>query len=177
MNAQPLADLFLESARYRFEAMKKQGDGVLAQTRDEDLGWSPDPESNSIAVTVKHLHGNMTSRWTDFLTTDGEKNRNRDAEFETDATLDRKEIVRRWEEGWRVLFEAIDSLTPQDLTSTVRIREQPLSVVDAIHRQLTHYAYHIGQMVYVAKHRAGSNWLTLSIARGQSSEYRPTRKE
>jgi hypothetical protein len=177
MDTSTLANAFLESVRFRFEAIKKLGDGALVQTQDHDLWWSPDAESNSVAVTVKHLHGNTLSRWTDFLTTDGDKNRNRDAEFEANAALDRAELLRRWEEGWEALFGALAALRPEDLTREVTIRGQKLGVVDAIHRQLAHYSYHVGQMVFVAKHRAGDKWQTLSIARGQSGHYKPTTRD
>lgn len=177
MDTKSIAELFLESTCFRFESLKKLGDGALAQVDGEDLTWAPDTESNSIAVTVKHLHGNMLSRWTDFLTTDGEKNRDRDGEFEAEGTIDKTELLRRWEEGWRVLLDTLNSLRVEDLTKNVTIRGQELNVIDAIQRQLAHYAYHVGQIVLIAKHRAGARWQSLSIARGQSGEYRPMKRD
>lgn len=161
----------LELALYDFRAMKKLGDGALAQLDDETIGWAPDGESNSAAVIVKHMAGNMISRWTDFLTTDGEKpDRNRDEEFVDDiATL--AELQAVWEKGWGVLFGALEPLQTGDLMRRVTIRGQPHTVLQAIHRQLSHYAYHVGQLVYVAKARKSADWKTLSIARGRSAGF------
>jgi hypothetical protein len=125
---------------------------------------------------VKHLHGNMLSRWTDFLTTDGEKNRDRDAEFEP-APVSREEVLRQWEEGWQTVFAAIHGLSESDLGAEVKIRGQALNVVDAIHRQLSHYSYHVGQMVFLARMRVGRDWQSLSIPRGKSGEYRPAKRD
>lgn len=176
MDSPSIGDLFLESVRFRFEALKKLGDGAFAQVGAEDLAWALDAESNSIAVNVKHLHGNMMSRWTDFLTTDGEKDRDRDGEFEA-ATIEKAEILKQWEEGWRVLLDSLNSLRPEDLMKNVTIRGQELNVIDAIHRQLAHYAYHVGQIVLIAKYRAGARWQSLSIPRGQSTQYRPAKRD
>lgn len=176
MAATTLAAAYLESVLHRFDAIKHLGDAALVQLRHEDFAWSPDSESNSIAVTIRHLHGNMMSRWTDFLTTDGEKNRDRDAEFET-TPITRDEVLRRWEEGWSTLFGALRALRDDDLTAHVVIRGQELTVIDAIHRQIAHYAYHVGQIVYIAKYRTGPAWKTLSIPRGQSRAYRPTTRD
>jgi hypothetical protein len=145
----------------------------LAQVGDDDLSWLPGPESNSIAVIVQHLHGNMMSRWTDFLTTDGDKEwRDRDGEFEERGRC-RAEILRLWEEGWSCVFGAVRPLTAGDLLREVKIRGEGLSVIDAIQRQIAHYGYHVGQVVYLARMRRGSDWKTLSIARGGSKVYRP----
>ena len=155
-----------------FRKQKALGEKALAQVSDPDLVAVLDPEANSIAHIVRHLHGNMRSRWTDFLTTDGEKaDRHRDTEFELPAGTGRAEVLAWWNAGWGYLFAALDELTPADLTRTVSIRGQPLSVLSAILRQLDHYAQHVGQVVLLAKHARGSEWQTLSIARGKSEEY------
>jgi Protein of unknown function (DUF1572) len=150
---------------------KKLGDQAMAQASDEALIATPDPESNSIAVIVKHLAGNMRSRWTDFLTTDGEKpDRNRDAEFESSLRT-RAEILALWESAWKIVFDSLTSLTDDDLSRTVRIRGERHSVMQAINRQLAHYAYHIGQIVYLAKHYSADRWKSLSIPRGKSADF------
>ncbi len=143
----------------------------MEQVTDEELQAVLDPEMNSIAQTVKHLAGNMRSRWTDFLTTDGEKpNRNRDSEFvEPPAT--REALTRVWEEGWKHVFEALDPLSDADLARTVHIRGEPHSVMQAINRQIAHYAYHCGQIVLLAKHFRSHEWRSLSIPRGQSATF------
>lgn len=169
--------VFLESVRFRFNGIKHLGDGALAQLDDADLAWAPHEEANSIAVIVQHLHGNMISRWTDFLTTDGEKNRDRDAEFVPPAKLDRGELLRLWEDGWRAVLGAVGDLGPEDLIKNVTIRGQSLTVIDAIHRQLAHYAYHVGQMVQIGKFRKGTAWRSLSIPRGQSQGYTPKQRD
>ena len=154
-----------------FRYYKKLGDGALEQTPDDALHTMLDAESNSIATIVKHMTGNMRSRWTDFLTTDGEKpDRHRDTEFETPPKT-RAEIVALWEGNWKLVFDALESLTESDLGRTVPIRKEPHSVMQAINRQLGHYAYHVGQLAYLAKHFAGPNWKTLTVPRRQSAEY------
>jgi hypothetical protein len=166
-----IGELYLASARKRFEEYKGLGEKTMAQLRESEWNWQPEPASNSIAIIVQHLHGNMRSRWTNFLTEDGEKEwRQRDTEFEA-APLSPEEIRARWEEGWSVLFEALDSLKPEDLARNVFVRSQPLSVVDAINRQLAHYSYHVGQIVQIGKWLRGSDWQTLSIAKGQSKQF------
>lgn len=168
-----LAREFLESILKRFENLKELGDGALAQLNDEDVVYAPDPETNSIAVTVQHVHGNMLSRWTDFLTSDGDKPwRDRDGEFEARG-LGVEATRGLWEEGWACTLGTLRSLRPDDLLREVTIRGQPLTVLDAIHRQIAHYGYHIGQIVLLAKHRRGAEWKTLSIARGASGQYVP----
>lgn len=170
--SQALGTAFLESALFQFRFLKSLGDGTLAQLSEGDVAWSPDPETNSIGIIVKHLHGNMLSRWTDFLTTDGEKEwRTRDAEFE--GLLGRAEATRLWEEGWSVVFAALEPLTPVQLLQIVTIRGKEHTVLDAIHRQIQHYGYHVGQIVQLGKMRRGAQWRTLSIARGRSLDYRP----
>jgi hypothetical protein len=143
----------------------------MAQLSDAQLFASLDAESNSIAIIVKHMTGNMRSRWTDFLTTDGEKaDRNRDSEF-VDPPATRDALMRDWEDGWARVFRAIETLTDADLTRTVTIRSEEHSVMQAINRQLAHYPQHVGQIILLAKHYAGERWQTLSVARNRSAEF------
>jgi len=145
---------------------KTMADRAVAQLEPDAIFDVLDDESNSIAVIMQHMAGNMRSRWTDFLTSDGEKpNRNRDAEFEMPAGTTAADVQRSWEHGWSVTLAAVEALTPADLDGEVRIRNEPHSVLQAISRQLTHYAYHVGQIVLLAKHQQGSAWQTLSIPR------------
>jgi Protein of unknown function (DUF1572) len=168
-----LAVLYLDEARRQFRGHKRMGEGAMAQLRDEDFFVTLDPESNSVAVLVKHLAGNMRSRFTDFLTTDGEKpDRFRDREFELNSTTTRTDVVKCWEEGWSCVFAAIEALKPEDVTRTVTIRGELHTVLQAINRQIAHYAQHIGQMVFLAKHLRSSEWKTLSIPRGKSEDYK-----
>jgi hypothetical protein len=167
---------FLQDAIGEFRKYKGFADKAIAQVSDADFFHKIDPESNSIAIVMKHISGNLRSRWTDFLTTDGEKpDRNRDAEFEREGEDSRESIVARWEAGWRTLFAAVEPLTGDDLKRTVTIRGEPHSVVQAINRQMTHYAGHIGQIVLLAKHFAGARWRTLSIPRGKSRDFDVTK--
>lgn len=157
----------LQDVGVQFRRLKKLTEDAIAQVQDDELTAALDEESNSIAVIVKHMAGNLRSRFTDFLTTDGEKpNRNRDGEFEGygDAA-GRAHIVADWESGWRTLFEALDALTPSDLLRDVYIRGERHSVVQALNRQLTHHAYHVGQIVFLAKHFRSAEWKTLSMPR------------
>ena len=161
----------LEDALGIFHTYKKMGEAAMAQVADEQLFATLDPESNSIAIIVKHIAGNMRSRWTDFLTTDGEKpDRNRDTEFE-DAPATREAVMAIWDAGWRCVFAALEPLTEADLARTVTIRREPHSVTQAINRQIAHYACHIGQIVLLAKHYQSSQWRSLSIPRGKSAEF------
>jgi hypothetical protein len=162
----------LADAIKRFREIRQQCDGAIAQVPPALWSQRLDPESNSIVTLVLHLSGNMLSRWTDFLTTDGEKaDRDRDAEFEDPDALSREALLARWEKGWACLFGALEGITGDDLERIVLIRSKPHSVVEAINRQLTHYAYHSGQIVFLAKHLAGPGWKTLSIARRGSAEF------
>jgi len=162
---------YLEDAVRQFHGQKKLAESALSQVSDEDFFRSLDAESNSVALIVKHLAGNMRSRWTGFLTSDGEKaDRRRDSEFEEETSDSRAGLMRRWEDGWRLTFAAVEALAPADLLRSVVIRGEPHSVLKAINRQLTHYAHHIGQIVFLAKHLAGPRWKTLSIPRGKSEE-------
>ena len=163
---------YLDDILVQLRKLKAQADKAIAQVDDTQLFATLDAESNSIAVLMKHVAGNMRSRWTDFLTTDGEKpNRERDREFEIEGADSRAQVLAAWEDGWRVTLGAISSLRPADLDRTVTVRGESHTVVEAIHRQLTHYAAHIGQVVLLAKHFAGANWKTLSIPRGKSKEF------
>lgn len=154
-----------------FRYYKKLGERALEQVADEQLFYAQDEECNSIAIIVKHMAGNMRSRWTDFLTSDGEKpDRNRDSEF-TDPPKDRTELLRIWEEGWRCLLGALESLSDADLSKRVLIRGEAHSVIQAINRQLCHYAYHVGQIVLVAKERRKGEWNSLTVPRGRSAEF------
>jgi hypothetical protein len=164
-----LAALVLNDALLQLRKLKDQGDKAIAQVGEADLFAALDPEANSIALIMKHMVGNMRSRWTDFMTTDGEKpSRERDREFEVEQTDSRESILKAWEDGWRLVFDTVGALGPDDLRRTVTIRGEPHSVLEAINRQMTHYAAHVGQIVLLAKHAAGSNWRSLSIPRGQS---------
>ncbi len=155
-----------------FRRMKALAEGAMAQVTPEQFLASPLPSDNSIAVIVKHVAGNLLSRWTDFLTSDGEKpGRNRDLEFELTADDSQPSLMRQWEAGWAALFAALEPLSDADLGRAITIRGEPLSVLQAINRQLTHYAYHVGQIVYVAKHQAGASWRSLSIPKGQSKTF------
>jgi hypothetical protein len=171
MNANP-ADLFLQDVRIQARKLKELADKALAQVRDEDLTVVLDPESNSLAMIVQHLAGNLRSRWTDFLTSDGEKpDRNRDAEFEGHHGTTRAGLLADWEDGWGCLIGTLESLTAEDLGKTVLIRSEPHTAVQAINRGLTHTAYHVGQIVLLSKHFASASWQTLSIPRKQSRQF------
>ena len=155
---------YLTTVLAEFRRYKQLGEGAMEQATDDDLFVALDEEANSIAVIVKHLAGNLRSRWTDFLTTDGEKpDRDRDAEFVMEPGATRATVLAWWEDGWRRLFAALESLGPDDLLRTVAIRGEPHSVVRAIERALAHAAYHVGQIVLLAKHRRGAAWRSLSI--------------
>src|SRR6266404_7115031 len=162
---------YTKDARDLLRYYKKLGDRAIEPCPDADLFTTLDPESNSIATIVKHMTGNMRSRWTDFLTTDGEKpDRHRDTEFETPPQT-RAELMALWETNWKLVFDALEPLTDADLGRKIPIRGEAHSVMQAINRQMGHYAYHVGQIVYLAKHFAGSNWKTLSVPRRQSAQF------
>lgn len=162
---------YLESIKKQFQYYKMLGDKTFLQLSDQQLFWQYNAESNSIATIVKHLHGNMLSRWTDFLTTDGEKDwRNRDAEFENDIKS-KAELLAKWDEGWQCLFDAINTLNATDLQKEVFIRNQGHSVLEAINRQYAHYCYHVGQIVYIGKMISDEKWVSLSIPKGNSTPY------
>ena len=162
---------FLSSSRKQFEYYKELGEKTFAQISEEKLIKKGSNESNSIASIVKHMHGNMMSRWTDFLTTDGEKEwRKRDEEFDNDITT-KHELLSKWNEGWHCLFDAIEPLTEDDLDKEIYIRNMGHSITEAIQRQLAHYSYHVGQIVFIGKMNADQDWTSLSIAKGNSKEY------
>jgi len=162
---------YLEDALSLFRYYKLLAERAMAQVRDDDLFAALDEESNSIAIIVKHMAGNMRSRWTEFLTTDGEKpTRNRDEEFEG-APASREQLMQLWESGWAALFSALEPLTEADLTRTITIRGEPHSVMQAINRQLAHYPHHVGQIVLLAKHFVRSGWQSLSVPRRGSAEF------
>ncbi|WCT11730.1 DUF1572 domain-containing protein [Mucilaginibacter jinjuensis] len=162
---------YLTSARKQFEYYKMLGEKTFEQLSDEQLFWQYNPESNSIATIVKHLWGNMLSRWTDFLTTDGEKpNRDRETEFDNDIK-DRAELLQKWNEGWQCLLNAIDSINAENIDTTIYIRNMGHTVTEAINRQLAHYPYHVGQIVFIGKMVMNEQWKSLSIPRGNSAAY------
>jgi uncharacterized damage-inducible protein DinB len=162
---------YLQDSLTLFRYYKKLGEDAMAQVTEDQLSEVLDPEANSIAITVKHIAGNMRSRWTDFLTTDGEKpDRNRDTEFQ-DAPAAREALMQLWQTGWDRVFGALEPLSDEDLGRTVTIRGEPHSVMQAINRQMAHYAYHVGQIVLLAKHFRQSEWRSLSVPRGKSAEF------
>ena len=166
-----LASAFLASATKRFKDYKDLGDKTFLQLKDDHMHRQPNNASNSIAVIVQHMHGNMLSRWTDFLTEDGEKPwRKRDEEFEV-HDLSKRELLALWEQGWDVFLQTLQSLNEDDLLKTITIRQQPLTVVDAINRQLAHYSYHVGQIVYLGRWMKDGEWISLSIPRSGSVSY------
>lgn len=174
---------YLESIRKQFEYYKMLGDNTFEQITENELFWKANEESNSIAMIVKHLNGNMLSRWTDFLNSDGEKTwRKRDEEFDNDIKT-KKELLFKWNKGWDCLFNAIIPLTENDLEKEVYIRNMGHSVVEAINRQIAHYSYHVGQIVFIGKVIQNENWNSLSIPKGESKKYnkekfsKPKRKE
>jgi len=171
---------YLDEARRSFRGHKRLAEGAIAQLSDEQLHAQIDAESNSIAIILRHLAGNMRSRFTDFLISDGEKsNRNRDGEFDEHLRPSREELMATWESGWRTVFDTLDSLAPDDLLRTVTVRGEPHTVLQAINRQVAHYAYHVGQVVFIAKHLKGPDWRTLSIpkARAKTSAMEHPEKE
>jgi hypothetical protein len=167
-----LAQHYLADALKIFRNYKRLGEKAIAQLNDDELFRALDPEMNSVALNVRHMAGNMRSRWTDFLTSDGEKpDRKRDSEFVIDEGTTREDVLRWWEDGWRTVFAALESLRAEDVTREVTIRGEPHTVVMAINRQLAHYAYHAGQIVFLAKHFKSAAWQSLSIPRGQSETF------
>ena len=168
-----IATHYLEEARRQFRGHKRLAEGAMAQLRDEDFFVTLDADANSVAILVKHLAGNMRSRFTDFLTSDGEKpDRFRDREFEINPATTRAEVMQWWEEGWSVVLATVESLKPEDVMKTVTVRGEPHTVMQAINRQVAHYAQHTGQIVFLAKHLRSGEWKTLSVPRGKSEEYK-----
>ena len=160
----PAAETYLEDVRIQFRKLKTLAEAAVAQVTDDELVATLDPESNSLAVIMKHVAGNLRSRFTDFLTTDGEKpNRNRDGEFVIAGNPGRAAIMADWESGWLVLFESLHALHPDDLLKEVRVRGEAVSALAQLNRQMNHHAYHVGQIVFLAKHLRASEWRNLSI--------------
>jgi len=163
---------YLENAAVELRKLKTLADRAIAQVRDEDLFATLDPESNSLAVLMRHVGGNLRSRFRDFLTADGEKpDRDRDSEFTVPPGTTRQDLLAVWETGWTTLFESVDALLPADLEKTVTIRGEPHSLVQALERALAHLAYHVGQIVFLAKHLRGADWQNLSVPRGGSADF------
>jgi hypothetical protein len=163
--------IFLQSAIKRLNYYKGLADKTFAQLSEQDFHFAPSEESNTIAIIIQHMHGNMLSRWTDFLTSDGEKAwRKRDAEFE-DQNLPKEKLIALWQEGWTLFLNTLQCLSVTDLEKTIYIRTEPLSVFDAINRQLAHYPYHVGQIIYIAKMMKNKEWQNLSVPKGKSAEY------
>jgi len=166
-----VARLFLDSTIKRMNEYKKLGEKTFDQLDDDQMLMQPNYESNSIAIIIHHLHGNMLSRWTNFLTEDGEKPwRNRDEEFEL-YNANKDQLMQLWNEGWGVFLHTLSSLSEDDLSKTVTIRKEPLIVIDAINRQIAHYSYHVGQIIFLGKWIKASEWKTLSIARKGSADF------
>ena len=169
-----VASDLLQQSRQAFHGQKSLAERALAQLDDAAFFAQLDDESNSVAIIVKHVGGNLRSRWTDFLSSDGEKpDRRRDSEFVIEPGDSRQSLMNRWEDGWRTVFDTLDALAPDDLEVTVYIRGEAVSAVAALQRSLAHISHHVGQVVFVAKHLRSADWMTLSIARGKSAEYRP----
>lgn len=163
--------IFLESVIKRFKEYKILGEKTFDQLNDEEMHFQPNEESNSIAIIIQHMHGNMLSRWTNFLSEDGEKEwRKRDDEFELHQ-FSKQQLIEKWNEGWKVFLDTLESLTLNDLSKTITIRSQPLNVVDAINRQMAHYSYHVGQIVYLGRWIKQSEWKSLSIPKNKSKEF------
>jgi hypothetical protein len=164
--------LYIDEAFRSLRGHKRLADDAIAQLSDEQFFAVPAAESNSVAIVVKHMAGNMRSRFTDFLTTDGEKpDRNRDQEFILAADASRAKILAAWEQGWHLVFEALNVISPEDLERTVAIRGEPHTVLQAINRQAAHSAYHVGQIAYLGKHWKGAEWKSLSVPKGQSEQF------
>jgi hypothetical protein len=173
MNASGIAEHYLSEARRQMRGQKRHAEGAMAQLDDKQFFTAIDAEANSVAILVRHIAGNARSRFTDFLTTDGEKpDRYRDHEFELPVAATRSDVMREWEDGWARVFATLDSLQPDDVMRMVTVRGEPHTSLQAINRQIAHYAMHVGQIVFLAKHLRSSEWKTLSIARGKSEDYK-----
>ena len=172
MSSETIVQNYFEDALSSLRSGKKLADKAIAQLKDEEFFVTLDQESNSIAVIMKHMAGNMFSRWTDFLNSDGEKpNRNRDMEFVIEPHTTKDDVIDYWERGWKCVFEALEPLRPEDLEKTVKIRGEEHTIVEAINRQMMHYSYHVGQIVFLAKHFRSTEWTSLSIPRNRSAEF------
>ena len=172
MSSEAIVQNYLDDARAAMRANKKLAEKAIAQLKDEEFFITLDEEANSVAVVMKHMAGNMISRWTDFLTSDGEKpDRNRDMEFVIEPSTTKDEVLAYWERGWQCVFDALEPLNPEDCEKTVTIRGETHTIAQAINRQLMHYAYHIGQIVFLAKHFRSAEWTSLSIPRNRSADF------
>ncbi len=172
MSSEAIVQNYLDDALSSFRAYKKLADKAIAQLKDEEFFVTLDEEGNSIAVVMKHMAGNMFSRWTDFLTSDGEKpNRNRDMEFVIEPHTTKDDVIAYWERGWKAVFDALEPLRLEDFEKKVMIRGEEHTIVQAINRQMSHYAYHIGQIVFLAKHFRSAEWKSLSIPRNRSADF------
>ena len=167
-----ISTAYLDDLFRSLRGHKRLADNAIAQLNDQQFFAAPDPEDNSVAIIVKHVSGNLRSRFTDFLHSDGEKpDRKRDQEFELSGDATRAQVMAAWEQHWQLLFETINSLHPEDLERTVTIRAQPHSVLQALNRAMSHLAYHTGQIVWLAKHWKGAEWQSLSVPKGQSEQH------
>jgi hypothetical protein len=172
MSTEDIVQNYHKDSVSAMRAYKKLAEKAIAQLKDEEFFVTLDEEANSVAVVMKHMAGNMISRWTDFLTSDGEKpDRNRDMEFVIDAQTAKDDVIAYWERGWQCVLNAIEPLTVDDFEKTVLIRGEKHTIVQAINRQLMHYAYHIGQIVFLAKHFRSAEWKSLSIPRNRSADF------
>lgn len=172
MSSEAIVQNYLDDALSSFRAYKKLAEKAIAQLKHEEFFVTIDEEANSVAVVMKHMAGNMLSRWTDFLNSDGEKpDRNRDMEFVIDSQTGKDELLAYWARGWQAVFTAVEPLRPEDFEKTVTIRGEAHTIVQAINRQLTHYAYHVGQIVFLAKHFRSAEWQSLTIPRNRSAEF------
>ncbi|HEX5966269.1 MAG TPA: DUF1572 family protein [Pyrinomonadaceae bacterium] len=172
MSSEAIVKNYFEDSISSLKNYKKLADKAIAQVKDDEFFVTLDDEANSVAVIMKHMAGNMFSRWTDFLTTDGEKpDRNRDMEFVIEASTRKEDVLDYWERGWACVFAALEPLKPEDFEQTITIRGEPHTIVMAINRQLMHYSYHIGQIVFLAKHFRSTQWNSLSIPRNKSAEF------
>ena len=175
MSSEAIVQNYQEDAIKAMRAYKKLAEKAIAQLHDDEFFVTLDEESNSVAVVMKHMAGNMLSRWTEFLTSDGEKpDRNRDMEFVIEPHTTKDDVLAYWERGWKCVFDAIEPLQSADFERTVLIREEPHTIVQALNRQLMHYAYHIGQIVFLAKHFRSASWNSLSVPRNRSAEFNAT---
>jgi hypothetical protein len=172
MSSEAIVQNYLDDARSAMRAYKKLAEKAIAQLKDEEFFVTLDEEGNSVAVVMKHMAGNMLSRWTDFLTSDGEKpNRNRDMEFVIEPHTSKDDVLAYWERGWKSVFDALEPLRPEDCEKKITIRGEEHTIVQAINRQLMHYSYHIGQIVFLAKHFRSAQWKSLSIPRNRSEDF------
>jgi Protein of unknown function (DUF1572) len=172
MSSEAIVQNYFDDALKSLRAYKKLAEKAFAQLKDEEFFITLDEEANSVAVIMKHIAGNMFSRWTDFLTTDGEKpNRNRDMEFVIESQTTKADVIDYWERGWACVFSALEPLRPEDFEKTVKIRGEVHTIVEAINRQLTHYSYHVGQIVFLAKHFRSEGWQSLSVPKNRSAEF------